>query len=210
MVPERRAALVVDGLLDLRGTAQLVGLASVIEAEDAARPVVALALSPESRRQALEDLHSPEFSLPDLEGNDHALSEWRGQKKLLATFASWCGCRYDLPGWQALHDELAPSGFSVIGVAIDNAAEDVAPWTEDISFPVLYDANHVLTELYAISNVPTVVWIDEDDDIVRPNGVAFGSDLFTEFTGVESAPHQDAVRSWVIDGVVPISPDAAR
>ena len=60
--------------------------------------------------------------LPDLEGNEHALSEWQGQKKLLVTFASWCGCRYDLPGWQALHDELAPTGFSVIGVAIDNAA----------------------------------------------------------------------------------------
>jgi hypothetical protein len=59
----------------------------------------------------------------------------------------------------------------------------VAPWTEDISFPVLFDSNHVLTELYAISNVPTVVWIDEDDDIVRPNGVAFGSDLFTGSPG---------------------------
>ena len=150
--------------------------------------MIALALDPESRRQALDDLHAPDFVLPDLEGNEHALSEWQGQKKLLVTFASWCGCRYDLPGWQALHDELAPAGFSVIGVAIDNAPEDVAPWTEGITFPVLYDSNHVLTELYAISNVPTVVWIDEDDDIVRPNGVAFGSDLFIEFTGVESAP----------------------
>ena len=197
-------------MVDLGGTAQLLGRASVLEAADAALPVIAVARSPESRRQALEDLHAPEFSLPDLDGHHHALAEWRGQKKLLVTFASWCGCRYDLPGWQALHDELAPSGFSVIGVAIDNAAEDVKPWTDGISFPVLYDADHVLTELYAISNVPTVVWIDEDDDIVRPNGVAFGSDLFSEITGVESAPHQDAVRSWVNEGVVPITPGAAR
>ena len=210
MAAERRAALVLDGQLDLGGAAQLLGRASVIDAEDAARPVIALALDPESRRQALDELHAPDFVLPDLEGNEHALSEWQGQKKLLVTFASWCGCRYDLPGWQALHDELAPTGFSVIGVAIDNAPEDVAPWTEGISFPVLYDSNHVLTELYAISNVPTVVWIDEDDDIVRPNGVAFGSDLFTEFTGVESAPHQAAVRSWVAEGVVPIAAEAAR
>jgi peroxiredoxin len=214
LAADRRAALVVDGMLDLAGTAQVLGRACVIEDGDgygdAAQPVVAVALDPEGRRQALEDLHAPEFSLPDLAGTTRALSEWRGQKKLLMTFASWCGCRYDLPGWQALHDELAPSGFSVIGVAIDNAAEDVVPWTEGISFPVLYDANHVLTELYAISNVPTVVWIDEDDDIVRPNGVAVGSDLFSEFTGVEAAPHQAAVRAWVHEGVVPISPDAAR
>jgi peroxiredoxin len=212
MAADCRAALVVDGSLDLGGTAQLLGRDSVIDAgEDGGGvAVIALALDPEARRQALDGLHAPEFSLPDLEGHEHALSEWRGQKKLLVTFASWCGCRYDLPGWQALHDELAPAGFSVIGVAIDDAPEDVAPWTEGISFPVLYDSNHVLTELYAISNVPTVVWIDEVDDIVRPNGVAFGSDLFTEFTGVESAPHQAAVRSWVHEGVVPIAPDAAR
>jgi peroxiredoxin len=207
---DRRAALEGDGQLDLGGVAQALGRASVIDAEDSERPVIALALDPEARHQALQDLHAPPFTLPDLEGVDHALSEWQGQKKLLVTFASWCGCRYDLPGWQALHDELAPAGFSVLGVAIDNAAEDVVPWTDGITFPVLYDSNHTLTELYAISNVPTVVWIDEDDEIVRPNGVAFGSDLFTDFTGVESEPHQAAVRAWVRDGVVPIAADAAR
>jgi hypothetical protein len=76
--------------------------------------------------------------------------------------------------------------------------------------PVLIDPNHVLTELYAISNVPTVIWIDEDDRIVRPNGVAFGTDMFKEFTGVEAGPHQDAVRRWVREGEVPIAPAAAR
>ncbi len=209
LLPERRSALQEGGTVDLVGTAQLVGRDSLIEA-DAALPVVAVAFSPESRRQAREDLHAPDFTLPDLEGQPHALSEWGGQKRLLMTFASWCGCRYELPGWQALHDELAPSGFGVIGVAIDQAPEDVTPWTAGISFPVLYDAAHRLTELYAISNVPTVVWIDEDDHIVRPNGIAFGSDLFTEFTGVESGPHQDAVRAWVREGVLPMAPDAAR
>ena len=44
-------------------------------------------------------------------------------------------------------------------------------------------AEHLLTELYAISNVPTVIWIDEDDRIVRPNSVAFSTDMFAEFTG---------------------------
>ena len=84
-----------------------------------------------------------------------------GRKKLLVTFSSWCGCRYDLPGWQALHDELHRFGFTVVAVAIDDSADDVRPFVEGITMPVLYDPNHVLTELYAISNVPTVVWIDE-------------------------------------------------
>jgi hypothetical protein len=97
-----------------------------------------------------------------------------------------------------------------LAIAIDESAEDVRPWTEGITCPVLIDPNHLLTELYAISNVPTVIWIDEDDHIVRPNGVAFSSDQFKEFTGVESAPHLDALRRWVRTGAVPLSHEEAR
>ena len=58
---------------------------------------------------------------------------------------------------------------------------------EGITYPVVVDADHVVTELYAISNVPTVVLINEDDTIAMPNWSAYGSDLFSEFTGVDSA-----------------------
>ncbi len=209
LAPGRRGELVLDDTIDLGGVAQLLGRASVLDVEGT-DPVIALALDPTARRQALDDLHAPDFRLPDLEDTVHSLSEWHGQKRLLVTFASWCGCRYDLPGWQALHDELSDQNFSVIGVAIDNSPADIVPFTEGINFPVLYDADHVLTELYAISNVPTVVWIDEEDEIVRPNGIAFGSDIFSDFTGVTSAPHRQALRSWVVDGELPIATEDAR
>src|ERR1039457_2396672 len=68
---------------------------------------------------------APAFELPDVDGKLHALSEWSGKKKALVTFSSWCGCRYDLPGWQALHDELSPQGFTVVAVAIDQSGDEV-------------------------------------------------------------------------------------
>jgi peroxiredoxin len=172
--------------------------------------LVAVALPAELRKQALVDLRAPSFELPDVHGTLHSLDEWLGVKKLLVTFSSWCGCRYDLPGWQDVHDELAGGGFTVIAVAIDTSADDVSPWIDGITMPVLYDPRHLLTELYAISNVPTVVWIDEEDRIVRPNGSAVGSDLFADFTGVSSGPHLDMVRRWVNEGTVPLSEDEAR
>jgi hypothetical protein len=92
-------------------------------------------------------------------------------------------------------------------VAIDESVDDVRPWTEAITFPVLIDQQHALTELYAISNVPTVIWIDENDRIVRPNGVAYGTDTFKDFTGVAAAPHMDLIRRWVLDGVEPVVDD---
>jgi peroxiredoxin len=201
------ASLSVNGRLDVAAVAAALGRPVVVDADAG---IAALGLPTGERRRALDGLEAPDFQLRDLEGTTHGLGEWQGKKKLLVTFASWCGCRYDLPGWQELHDELADEDFTVIAVAIDNSAEDVRPWVDGITYPVLVDPNHLLTELYAISNVPTVVWIDENDRIVRPNGVAFGSDLFKEFTGVESGPHLDAVRRWVNDGQEPLSGDEAR
>jgi hypothetical protein len=55
-----------------------------------------------------------------------------------------------------------------------------------------------------------VVWIDEEDRIVRPNGTAFGSDVFSDFTGVVSGPHLDQIRGWVREGTVPVGGDEAR
>jgi hypothetical protein len=91
----------------------------------------------------------------------------------------------------------------VLAVALDDSPDDVRPWVDGITFPVLIDPEHLLSELYAISNVPTVIWIDEDDHIVRPNGVAFSNDMFKDFTGAESGPHLDLVRAWVRDGITP-------
>ncbi len=200
-------ALMVGDRLDLVAVASALGRPAVVDVDAG---LVALALPAELRRQALEELRAPAFELPDVGGTLHALGEWAGKKKALVTFSSWCGCRYDLPGWQDLHDELSPEDFTVLAVAIDRSAEDVTPWIDGITMPVLYDPNHVLTESYAISNVPTVVWIDEEDNIVRPNGVAFGSDIFADFTGVESGPHLEEIRRWVRNGDVPVTAEQAR
>lgn len=98
----------------------------------------------------------------------------------------------------------------MIAVAIDENVEGVRAFTDGITYPVLMDADHVLTELYTISNVPTVLMIDEDDTIAHPNWSAFASDTFRELTGVDSGAQLEVIRRWVVDGVVPISPEDAK
>jgi len=97
----------------------------------------------------------------------------------------WVSLR--LPGWQALADELADDGLSVVAVAFDQDPNDVRPFTEGVSLPVLVDSAHLLSELYAISNVPTVVWIDADGKVARPNTPAFGTDTFVDSRGARRA-----------------------
>ena len=43
----------------------------------------------------LSDNMAPDFTLPDFEGNQHNLSDYRGKKVFLLCWASWCSCRFD-------------------------------------------------------------------------------------------------------------------
>jgi len=82
----------------------------------------------------------------------------------------------------------------------------VREFADGITYPVLLDREHLLSDIYAVSNVPTVLWIDENDRIARPNGVAFGVDMFVELTGIPAEPHMQAVREWVHTGAIDVSP----
>ena len=114
----------------------------------------------------------------------------------------------DLPVWQELYEELKGYGFTVITVAIDRSVDDARPWIEEAkpAHPSLIDTQHVVPDLYNMVNVPTILWIDEEGRIVRPNDVAFGSDRFRAITGVDAAKHTAALRAWV-RGEMPALPE---
>ena len=56
---------------------------------DAVRQVWMLGTSAADRGASLQSLEVPDFTLPDLDGRTRTLSEHRGKKVLLATWASW-------------------------------------------------------------------------------------------------------------------------
>jgi hypothetical protein len=92
----------------------------------------------------------------------------------------------------------------VVGIAVDEDADRILPHADGVTFPILLDRDHRVCELLAVSNIPTVLWVDERDRIVVPNAVAFGSDTFIEFTGVSAEPHKEAVRAWAAGGEPPL------
>ena len=79
----------------------------------------------------------------------------------------------------------------------------VTELAEGVTYPVLVDENHILTELYAISNVPSVIWIDEVGTISRPTASEFGTDTFSEITGISREGHMEQVREWVKEEILP-------
>jgi peroxiredoxin len=153
------------GQLDARVLSERLGMALV---ED--RGIIALGPEVVTGR-ALTTAQAPDLVLPDIHGTPIALSSLRGQKVVLVTWASWCGCRLDLAMWQALRAELHPKGLEVVTVALDSGGPDaVRPWLDIAKpeHPSLIDVGHTVDALLGVVNVPNCLWIDEQGVIVRP------------------------------------------
>jgi peroxiredoxin len=197
-----------ESRIDLTAWAAALGL---LTARDAEAEVVALAPNAETRARETADRKAPPLTLNDVDGNPVSFEDLSGHKRALVTWASWCGCRHELGGWQRLQDELADAGLRLFSVALDADPEDARPWIEaaDPTYPVAVDPAHVTAERYGITNVPSVVWVDEDDRIVKPPTIAPGDDQFRDFTKIDSQQHHDLFRAWVLDGRLPESAAAA-
>lgn len=85
-VPDRNGALSRGGAVDVAGFWRHVGNPVV---HDAARTSWVLGAGATERASSLQSLEAPDFELPDIDGRMHRLSDYRGRKVMLATWASW-------------------------------------------------------------------------------------------------------------------------
>ncbi len=181
-----REAETADGV-DVVAFAELTGRTAVVDREER---TIALADA-----VTLRTGEAPEFTL-----GGWSTADARGTKVALVFWASWCGCRYDLPAWEERHAELKDHGFTVVSVACDRDPEHARPWMEGLTHPALVDTEGVVAERYNVINVPTVVWIDEEGRIARPQDTQTATDLFRSMNGIDSEASGAVLRRWVLDG----------
>ena len=128
----------------------------------------AVAQESEPRRLAAD------FTLPTMQGDSLRLSSMRGRVVLLNLWATWCKpCLEEMPDLNALHEKLNPSGFSVVGLAVDGdnkATVDRFVERLKITYPVVYgsvaDAQR-LSGGHATPILPTTLIIDQEGHVVE-------------------------------------------
>lgn len=147
MSPARSAAvgLAVAGILAGFGTAGFL-LARRVGPERPAlqaaplHPAAAPAEAPAARPQPRPiPERLPDFSLPDLAGTSHKLSDWRGRSLAVNFWATWCEpCRQEIPLLRDLRRENRRNGFEIVGIAIDNR-DSVAEYARKMKmdYPIL-------------------------------------------------------------------------
>lgn len=114
---------------------------------------------------------APSTSLSLLGGEALELDALKGRVVLLDFWATWCKpCRKAMPMLNELHAEWPDTSLAVIGVSIDEKAEDVVPRfvrKEKLSYPIALDTGErpAWYEFY-VAAIPAMFLIDRDGRIV--------------------------------------------
>jgi thiol-disulfide isomerase/thioredoxin len=77
--------------------------------------------------------------LPDAQGHEQALTQWRGKVLVVNFWATWCApCREEMPRFVAAQSRDGPKGVQFVGIAVDDP-DKVRAFASDIglNYPAL-------------------------------------------------------------------------
>jgi len=114
---------------------------------------------------------APALALPALDGRTISLSDFSGKVVLVDFWATWCPpCRAEMPDLVKLNQDLAPRGFTILGVAMDeDGAEAVRAFTalQPIPYPVVLNGPAGAPAGWSVPGLPTAYLIGRDGRLLR-------------------------------------------
>lgn len=96
---------------------------------------------------------APDFELPDMNMKTHKLSDYRGQKVVLAFFpaAESPVCSVEMCNFRDSNQELKAIGVQVIGISVDGPfANKMFAQNKQLNFPVLSDYKRDTIRKYGV------------------------------------------------------------
>jgi cytochrome c biogenesis protein CcmG, thiol:disulfide interchange protein DsbE len=116
---------------------------------------------------------APEFRVVDLATDDSVSLKQRytGKVTLVNIWATWCvPCRVEMPAMERLYTALAPRGFAIAAVSIDEGRpEDVRAFTSELglTFDILHDRSTLIQQTYQTTGVPESFLLNRRGELVK-------------------------------------------
>ncbi len=108
---------------------------------------------------------APDFTLTDMKGERHRLSEQRGKVVMVNFWATWCPpCRYEMPSMQRAWEKLKDKNFVMYAVNVGEDEDTIFGFTfstgVELNFPILLDKKGKVIKEWAVRGLPTTFIID--------------------------------------------------
>jgi len=116
---------------------------------------------------------APDFKVVNLATGDSVSfrEHYEGSVTLVNIWATWCiPCRVEMPAMERVYRDLAPRGFKIAAVSIDEGSpEDVSAFAQDLelTFDVLQDRSTAIQQTYQTTGVPESFLINRRGIIVK-------------------------------------------
>lgn len=111
---------------------------------------------------------APNFTLKSTTGSNLRLSEFRGEVVMINFWATWCPpCRQEMPELEKLYSRYRDVGFKLLGVSIDEKSTKAQNMAQrlKVNYPILFDSEKHVSELYDVDAMPTTVVVDRDGKV---------------------------------------------
>lgn len=111
---------------------------------------------------------APDFTLVDLNGEEHRLSDYKGQGVFLNFWGTWCKpCAKEMPAMDRQYEIYKEQGVQVLAVNIAQSDFEVQRFASQygLNFPIVIDKTKSVMEAYNINPLPTTLLINPDGEI---------------------------------------------
>lgn len=113
---------------------------------------------------------APDFTLVDLDGEKHQLSDYIGQGVFLNFWGTWCApCKKEMPAMGRQYEVYQNQGVQILAVNIAESDLKVRAFAEQygMTFPTLIDETKGVMEVYNIKPLPTTLLINPEGKIIK-------------------------------------------
>ncbi|MCZ8535744.1 thiol-disulfide oxidoreductase ResA [Paenisporosarcina quisquiliarum] len=113
---------------------------------------------------------APDFTLVDLNGEEHRLSDYKGQGVFLNFWGTWCKpCAKEMPAMDRQYEVFKDQGVQILAVNIAQSNFEVERFADQygLDFPIVIDKTKSVMEAYNIDPLPTTLLINPDGEIEK-------------------------------------------